>query len=308
MQKYLTLFEHRLLSLTKINQISIIFIVLFFAETDYYLLILQTGIVDFFHSNLTRIWTMPIGGILGIVSISLFKDKDTIIRFALLIQTILMFFYPNFNIYTLFLLGYLSGLVAPYLIFQVQSLLEVLIVLTIAYSVGTLFITILPEDRKDIAIVLSIISCIASIFVNSRKEEKSGKIAIKEYFYIFIWLLLDATLFETLSRSSIPIWGDFKFTNIIIVSHLLGIFTAYKFADYKYNNRVILTLFALSYIFFIFNFQDLLAIFYPIVISYYNVIILKRFMSLSFKRLRVATLSLWGSSGLGLFIALHKFF
>jgi len=43
---------------------------------------------------------------------------------------------------------------------------------------------------------------------------------------------------------------------------------------------------------------------YPVVISYYNVIILKYFMRLSFGQLALASVSLWVSAGVGLALTL----
>jgi len=42
-------------------------IVLFFTETSYYLLILQTGVVELYNSDITQIWTTPLFGIIGML-------------------------------------------------------------------------------------------------------------------------------------------------------------------------------------------------------------------------------------------------
>ena len=65
----------------------------------------------------------------------------------------------------LFLLRFLSGLVAPYLIFQLRSLNEIVVILALAYLLGTFAINIAPEQRGELAIVLSLVALFASYFV-----------------------------------------------------------------------------------------------------------------------------------------------
>ena len=303
MQKILTILEKREFFLTNISFATLAFILLFFTETSYYLLILQTGIVDYFHSNITQIWMIPLGGVLGILSILKIQNRSMVVSIALAFQTLLMFLYPHFNGYMLFLLGFLSGLVAPYLIFQLRSLNEIVVILALAYLLGTFAINIVSEQRGELAIVLSLVALFASYFVVPISKE-GEKVVLKPYLSIFLWLVLDATLFETLARSSEHIWANEHFTLLISLSHLVGLLVGYLFVEYKQNNRLILSLFALSYLLFWFNQPYLLAIVYPIVISYYNVIILKQFMTLSFEHLTLVSVSLWVSSGMGLFLAL----
>jgi len=230
--------------------------------------------------------------------------RSTVVSVALFFQTLLMFFYPNFNGFMLFALGFLSGLVAPYLIFQLKSLYQIVIVLGLAYLLGTFAIHILPEDRGDLAIFLSTIALFSSYFVIPSLDKYSQKLFSRKYFFIFVWLVLDATLFEILARSSGAIWKDESMTLIIATFHIVGLFIGYKLVNFRYNNALILALFAISYLLFAFNLSTLLAIVYPIVISYYNVIILKEFMTLSFEHLTLVSLSLWVSAGMGLSMAL----
>ncbi len=303
MEKIVTMLERSTCIFTNISFATLAFILLFFTETSYYLLILQTGIVDYFHSDITQIWVIPLGGVLGILAIATIQKRSMVVSLALAFQTLLMFFYPHFNSYMLFILGFLSGLVAPYLIFQLRSLNEIVVILALAYLLGTFAISIAPEQRGELAIVLSLVALFASYFVVPISK-KGQEVVLKPYLSIFLWLVLDATLFETLARSSEPIWANEHFTLLIALSHLVGLLVGYLFVEYKENNRLILMLFALSYLLFWFNQLYLLAIVYPIVISYYNVIILKRFMTLSFEHLTLVSLSLWVSSGMGLFLAL----
>jgi len=292
-----------------INFATLAFIMLFFTETSYYLLILQTGIIEYFHSNISKIWMIPIGGVIGIIVISKVNYRSLVVSMALFTQIICMIYYPYFNGYILFTLGILSGLVAPYLIYQLTNVSQLLVILGLSYLMGTFAIHIPAEDRGVLAITLSLIAFLSSFFVIPVKKKKTKQVAIKTYISIFMWLVLDATLFETLSRSSSAIWGKEEFTLTIAIFHIVGLLIGYKLISFKHNNIVVFTLFIISYLSFAFNLLYLLAIVYPIVISYYNVIILKHFMQLSFEHLTLVSLSLWMSAGIGLFIALflHNF-
>jgi len=304
MEKSLHILEKRVFSIININLAEIAFITLFFAETSYYLLIMQTGIVECFHSDMSKLWMIPVGGVLGILTMFSVKERSFVVLVALFFQTLLMFFYPTFSGLTLFILGFLSGLVAPYLIYQLRTLQQVLIVLGLAYLLGTFAVTIPAEHRGLLAIVLSMVALFSSYFVTPLEEKEQKELKLSTYITIFLWLVLDATLFETLSRSSGAIWGRDAFTLTISVFHLVGLFIGYKLHQFRYNNLVILTLFALSYLAFTLNLSYFLAIVYPIVISYYNVIILKHFMRLSFEHLTLVSVSLWVSAGAGLGMAL----
>lgn len=279
-------------------------IILFFAETSYYLLILQTGIVEYYHSNLSQIWMIPVGGVLGISTIATLKYRQQVVSIALVVQTILMLTYPHFDAGMLFILGFSSGLIAPYLIYQLHSLTQVVVALALAYLLSTFAITILPEARGVLAIGLSLMALLALQWVVPQKKSKKALLN-RGYGEVFLWLVLDATLFELLSRSSVAIWKDERFIVLIAFFHLVGLLLAYKFHNSKYNSVTIMGLFILSYLFFSLNMQYPLAIVYPIVISYYNVMVLKRFMNLSFEQLSFASLGLWMSAGMGLFISLY---
>ena len=66
---------------------NIAFFFLFASEFTFYLLILQTGIVEYHHSMMTEIWMVPVGGILGIIaSVFLYKDRQWLIPFLLFLQ------------------------------------------------------------------------------------------------------------------------------------------------------------------------------------------------------------------------------
>ena len=74
-------------------------LILFIAsELCYYLLIAQTGVVEYFSSNLFLIAPLPIGGVIGSLLVSYIKiDFRNKISLFLTIQLIMSFLYPNFN-------------------------------------------------------------------------------------------------------------------------------------------------------------------------------------------------------------------
>ena len=283
---------------------------MFFAETTYYLLILQTGIVEVYNSNMQVLWMVPAGGVLGILLTFKLKNyQHKVLSISLFIQILLIYFYPDFNSITLFMLGLFSGLIAPILIYQIKKLKTVFIVLSLSYVVGTFGIMVLAQDRFLVAIVLSILAFISSLFIHSIKDKTDTQmITIVDFMIIFAWLLLDSILFESLIRDTLSIWKNSEFVWIIASSHLLGLAIAYKLHSYKNINYLVIGLFALSYLFYSLGLQYPLAVVYPIIISFYNVIILKRFIQLPFLWLCFGAIGLWVSAGIGLFTALQHLY
>ena len=113
-------------------------ILIFFiaSELCYYLLIAQTGVVEYFSSNLFLIAPLPIGGVIGSLLVSYIKiDFRNRISLFLIIQLIMSFLYPNFNMLTLFILGFAVGSMAPLIINEIKktTLLELGLALTISY-------------------------------------------------------------------------------------------------------------------------------------------------------------------------------
>ena len=151
-------------------------IVLFFTETSYYLLILQTGVVELYNSDITQIWITPLCGILGMLSAFKLQYRYTLIIMALIVQTILMFFYPQFHIYSLAILGFSSGVIAPYLIYQLRSITQVIIGLGLAYTFSTFAITIPAINRGTLAIALSLIALISIFFIDTTPIKKESKL------------------------------------------------------------------------------------------------------------------------------------
>ncbi len=294
---------------------NILLILLFGGELSYYLLIIQTGVVEHFNSNIALFWTLPLGGVLGTFiahkNIFIFDNINIKLMFALFLQLILSFIYPNLNLISLFFLGFSAGIIAPILIvlFVKSKIINVVIALVIAYTVGTLLFTTIPENRTNLAILFSIIALISTIYLKSIVElDVKHRVNYMSILPLFIWLLLDSSLFEIVSRSeNISIWrGDFKFS--IIFFHIVGLIVAYINRDRDFNNELIAILASFSYIFYYFEEAKLLAIIYPFFISYYNFFLFQKLLKIgNLKELGIIVLfTCWMASGTGLLIALSN--
>ena len=286
------------------------FIVLFFAEFTYYLLILQTGIVEYHHSMLSEIWMIPVGGILGIIgSVWLYKQTYWLMPVLLTLQLLLSFHYTDLNALELFILGGISGITAPMLIFHIRHLWIGVIGLSFAYTAGTLLFNIDAAERIGVAVGLSLVALLMSFMTRYVKEEtksyESDITTVYSMGSIFAWLLLDAILFETLSRDgAMHLWGVSEYTLPIVFFHIVGLVVAFYLRNWKHNDVVLLVLFAVTYGLYVSHARMELSILYPFVISYYNVIILSRLIKLGYALLAMMSLSLWAASGMGLFSAL----
>ena len=284
-------------------------LILFIAsELCYYLLIAQTGVVEYFSSNLFLIAPLPIGGVIGSLLVSYIKiDFKNRISLFLIIQLIMSILYPNFNMYTLFILGFAVGSMAPLIINEVKktSLLELGLALSISYVTGTLLFNYEVEQRGIIAIILTSIALIASrLLPKNEAIEKSNQNF--PLLMMVLWVFLDSALFESLSRDiTISIWRD-GYTFQIALFHVVGVFCA-LFFKIEQNQKAlfILTLFALSYLFYFLREGFVLSIIYPFVISYYNVVILQTISKKDFKTITLYMIGIgWMASGAGLFVAL----
>ncbi|MDM5271587.1 hypothetical protein PGH07_05320 [Sulfurovum sp. zt1-1] len=297
------------LSWTHFMQVGFLF--LFASEFTFYLLILQTGIVEYHHSDLLQVWMVPTGGILGIIaSIFLYQKRRWLIPPLLLLQLFLSLHYASANGIELFLMGLISGLTAPMLIARIDRLWLAVLALALSYTYGTYYFSVPAVERTSIAFFLSAVAFGASLFSQiDLKKQSTRFISLYGAGAIFLWLLLDAALFESLSRNEIMhIWGEHSYTLNIIAFHVLGLIAAYKAREYKHNDAVMVALFFLAYSAYASGWQWMLSLIYPFVISYYNVIILKELMKLPYALLAVMALSLWGASGMGLLIALKGSF
>jgi len=286
------------------------YVLLFFAEFTYYLLVLQTGIVEYHHSQLSEIWMIPIGGILGIiVSVWLYRHTYWLMPLLLVLQLLLSFRYTSLDGMELFILGVISGITAPMLIYFIRDLWGGIIALSLSYTAGTLLFDIDAGERTGIAVGLSIIALLMSFLTRYEKQGAprfNGEITtVYSMGSIFAWLLLDAILFETLSRDTgMHLWGEERFMVPIVLFHIVGLIAAYYWRAWRHNDLLLLFMFILTYGAYLSHAQTLLSIIYPFVISYYNVIILSRLIKLGYPLLAMMSLSLWAASGLGLFSAL----
>ncbi len=298
-------------TILKMQITNISFLLLFASEFTFYLLILQTGVVEYHHSILAEIWMIPVGGVLGIViSVFLHEERQWLIPFLLFSQLLLVLDYAYANGIELFLLGLISGLTAPMLIARIDRLWLVVLALALSYAYGTYYFDVPASERTNIALFLSAVALIASLFSQMKKLSKhTDYITFYGAGNIFFWLLLDAVLFETLSRDNLMhIWGQDNFTWNIILFHIIGLITAYKARDWKHNSSLLVVLFTLVFALYSLDWQSALSIVYPFLISYYNVIILRSLMRLPYVLLAVMALSLWAASGLGLLVALSGSF
>ena len=286
-------------------------LILFIAsELCYYLLIAQTGVVEYFSSNLFLIAPLPIGGIIGSLLVSYikinFKNK---ISLFLIIQLIMSFLYPNFNMITLFILGFAVGSLAPLIINEIKktTLLELGLALSVSYVTGTLLFNYEVEARGIIAIILTTITLLASRFLPTNEPIKKSN---QEFALLMmvLWVFLDSTLFESLSKDiTNSIWrGGFRIQ--IALFHVIGVFCALYFKIEKNQKSLfILTLFAASYLFYFLREGFILSIVYPFVISYYNVVILQTIAKKDFKTITFYMIFIgWMASGAGLFVALSN--
>ncbi|MFA9372961.1 MAG: hypothetical protein ACERKK_02275 [Poseidonibacter sp.] len=279
------------------------------AELCYYLLIAQTGIVEYFSSDLFTIIYLPIGGVIGSLLSSYIKtsNQNKIFGF-LLIQLAMSFFYPNLSSLMLFILGISVGALAPLLINELKkgSSIQLGFALAIAYVLGTFLFNFDVALRGNIAIALTVLAIVSLFFI---KENKSINISNSNFALasMLLWIFLDSSLFETLSRDeNISIWRD-GYTYEIAFFHLLGIVLAFKLQLQKNLKELfIIILFALCYFFYFLNEALILSIVYPIVISYYNVVILQTLIHKNIKTLSIYMVFIgWFASGAGLFIALE---
>ncbi len=307
--------QTKIKSLDKSLVQSIALVVLLGFELSYYLLIVQTGLAQHYHSDLISLFPLFMGGVAGTIisgqqwgKISNPMHKMMI---ALSLQLVLSFMYPNFNPFTLGLLGLSVGMMAPLsiYIFKEHQRSELFFALAIAYSVGTFLFTSYAEERTLMAIVFTLLALGSTFVLRAyvvEQEHKNRSRSFLMYLPLMLWILLDSNLFETLSRhEGLDIWSHQTYT--IMIFHLLGLAGAYflRISELKQHLFIALLLggsYLLSYL----EMPIALAMLYPFAISYYNVIvfsILTKEMSLN-KLSCIMVFIGWIASGIGLAIAL----
>lgn len=298
------------LNFKTLSFINIAIILFIASELSYYLLIAQTGIVEYMNSDIYAIAPLPIGGVIGsLLTYYLTISKKNKIFIFLVLQLTISLFYPNLSSIMLFILGIGVGALAPLLINELKkaSLLELGIALAISYTLGTTLFNYEVELRGNIAIVLTLITIISSFFL-PKKNKVVENYQEFSLFVMVLWIFLDSALFETLSRDiTISIWRD-GYSFEIAVFHIIGIIVALTYKiEKKHKELFIIILFALSYLFYFLEEALILSIVYPFVISYYNVTILQSIMKKDLKTLSIYMVFIgWAASGAGLFIALES--
>ena len=293
-----------------------IYLILFvFAQLSFYLLIAQTGVVEVLHSDIFAIIYLPIGGIIGTYISASSKLKTEYKASALLsIQASITFVYPHFTPLTLFILGLAVGGISPIIIQTLQKAtrLDLALSLATAYAFGTLLFNTNPFHREFLGVLLSVVA-IFGYMLHQTKE--TPKRSFQKDFYTYplylmlLWVFLDSSLFETLSReSTLSIWRG-GYTSEIVLFHILGVITAIGIKiDYFAKKLLITALFIFSYLFYFMHEALLLSIVYPFVISYYNIVILQSLIKVkSLKKIGIYMIFIgWIASGSGLMVALHS--
>lgn len=247
----------------------------------YYLLIAQTGVVGAFDSRINDLFTLPIGGVLGSLLSAYWRHHSIKIELCFLfgIQIMLSWFYPNYSLGILLVLGFVVGYTTPLLLylFGAQSKRQLALGLAISYAIGTALYTYPFSMRGDLAILLPLLSVVALRFTHLSPVARPvistldwGVVAM-----MMLWIFADSALFETLSRSGdMDIWS--RYTALIITSHLAGVYLAYRYGSSLIRQGwIVWLLFVLSYTLYYFHQLIGLAIVYPIIISYYNVLLFR---------------------------------
>lgn len=302
---------------------NIALVVFIACEFCYYLLIAQTGIVELYHSDISAFFTLPLGGILGTLTVhrsfGFFKDTMTKLRFFIALQLVCSLAYPSFNLPLLGILGLSLGMSAPLLIkLYAHFYTHIALALGLTYALATTLFTLEPASRAPLAIVLSFVALIATLLLKEKQEDSTRVSTTPLSLYgiavMASWAFLDANLFETLSRNlDVSIWRS-SLWPLILIFHLIGMATAYTLKDrIKEHTFIIALLFALSYLFYAAKSLILLSIVYPFVISYYNFIVIERLSRVtSLRSIGIAMLftgwiagggglmcSLWGMTQIG---------
>ena len=298
------------LNIFRISLGQLALIIFISSELSYYLLIAQTGIVEYFSSNIFAIAPLPIGGIIGSFLTYFLKiSNKNKITFFLVLQLIMSFFYPNLSIIMLFILGISVGALAPLIINELKkaTFVDLGLALSISYVIGTLLFNYEVSLRGNIAITLTLITILCSQFLPKVKISKENN---QEFslFAMVLWIFLDSALFETLSRDiTISIWRD-GYSFEIALFHVIGVISALTFKISKKQKELfIMFLFALSYLFYFLEESLILSLVYPFVISYYNVAILQTIIKKDLKVISIYMIFIgWLASGAGLFVALES--
>jgi len=297
---------------------NLLAIVLLASELSFYLLVAQTGIIECFHSDLIRLFPLPLGGILGsLVAYKNLGSLNTLQRklgFFLALQFVISFGYPHYGRISLFILGISVGALAPLLIhlFSQRDLWQLTSALAIAYTAGTSLFTTPPDERSFLAVGLSGLALAVLPFLarTDRARNPMVTVPLPRFALLVLCVALDSSLFEVLSRSATSsIWRG-EFWTLIVGFHLLGLAVAYATRDrHDFHHCVIALMFSASYGAYFFGELRCLAIIYPFTISYYTFFLMRALLGVS--QLRTLGMYMvfagWLASGIGLGVALAGF-
>ena len=255
----------------------------------FYLIILQTGIVECLNTDPMLLYPLPLGGIIGSFVAALIPHKKATLEIALLLilEVVTAYYYPHYGLGILFLSGYIAGHLMPLLLrlFNSDNLAYLAVGLISAYIIGTLLYGYPCMERRWIALLLSTLSLIMYlVFISFEKwdaiDTNLGSVEWFSVGLIVSWIFLDTALFQTLSESSnMNIWSSYHYT--ICLGHTLGILFAFWLKRTLENEWFsVLILFVLSYVIYVEEIPQLLAIVYPFTISYYNFLVFKKLVNL----------------------------
>jgi beta-carotene 15,15'-dioxygenase len=179
-------------------------------------------------------------------------------------------------------------------LFSSQSKIQLAWGLAISYAVGTALYSYPFAQRGVIAIGLPVISIIALYFYAPKRliHIEYKKFPWRLMIVMMLWIFADSALFETLSRSEVmDIWSEY--TLLIILSHLVGVYAAFHFGDEILKQiPLVLSFFVMSYLLYWMQIPLGLALVYPFVISYYNVLLFHKLIQI--RNVRVIALLMVG--------------
>jgi len=281
------------------------------AQFLYYLLIAQTGIVEYFHSDLSRIFWLPLGGVVGtVLSARLPGSERQRLSGLLVLQGLISLQYPALSPMLLWSLGIVMGASAPLMIRLLREGGVPVMggALGLSYLIGTLLFTSPAAWRGPLGIGLTLLALLLLPWAKGGRNPSAlpplGALSIAT---MALWAFFDSALFETLSRdASLSIWRD-GYSIEIAACHFAGVLLALWFPlGWRRSRQLIALLFSAAYLSYLLALPLMLAAVYPVVISYYNVVILRRLSrERELSRIAAAMLAIgWGASGAGLGAAL----
>ncbi len=87
-------------------------------------------------------------------------------------------------------------------------LLELGFALSLSYVTGTILFNYEVSQREVIAVVLTTITLFCSLFLPKNQEEQSSNKVNHSLIIMVLWVFLDSSLFESLSRDLAVLFGE----------------------------------------------------------------------------------------------------